>query len=64
MFEFSKQILQKVSFDKVLFRKELTKALKMLKADEKTLLKMWCLTTFGHMYKDVILEVFRSTGKV
>lgn len=60
MFEMSKLILQRVSFDKKLFRKELLKALKWLKPKEKTLLYVWCLGNFG-MYKDVILEVFRHT---
>lgn len=63
MFELSKNILEKVSFDKNLFRKELMKAMRWLKPDEKTLLKVWCLTTFGHMYKDVILEVCKSVTK-
>ena len=58
MFEMSKLILQRVSFDKKLFRKELSKALKWLKPKERILLYGWCLTQFG-MYRDVILEVFR-----
>jgi hypothetical protein len=60
MFEMSKLILQRVSFDKTLFRKELLKALKWLKPKEKTLLYVWCLANFG-MYRDVVLEVFRHT---
>ena len=64
MFELSKQILQKVSFDKTLFRKELIKAVKWLKPDEKLLLKVWCLSTFGNIYKDIIVEVFRTVAKV
>ena len=60
MFEMSKMILQRVSFDKKLFKKELLKAVKWLKPSERTLLYAWCLTQFG-MYKDVILEVFRHT---
>lgn len=63
MFELSKQILQKVSFDKVLFRKELSKAVNWLKPDEKLLLKVWCLSTFGHMYKSEIMEVFKQVTK-
>ena len=63
MFELSKNILEKVSFDKTLFRKELTKAVKWLQPGEKTLLKVWCLTTFGHQYKDVILEVYKNVTK-
>jgi hypothetical protein len=60
MFEMSKLILQRVSFDKTLFRKELVKAKKWLTPSERTLLYAWCLTQFG-MYKDVVLEVFRHT---
>jgi hypothetical protein len=63
MFELSKNILQKVSFDKALFRKELMKAVKWLKPEEKTLLMIWCVGTFGHQYKDVINEVFKNVVK-
>ena len=63
MFELSKNILEKVSFDKTLFRKELTKAIKWLKPDEKTLLQVWCLATFGNQYKDVIIEVYKNVTK-
>jgi hypothetical protein len=64
MFEMSKKILERVSFDRALFRKELTKAVRWIKPDEKLLLQVWCLSTFGHMYKDVILEVFRGVAKI
>lgn len=60
MFEFCKNILEKVSFDKTLFRKELTKSFKWLKPQEKMLLMVWCIGTFGHKYRDVILEVYNS----
>jgi hypothetical protein len=60
MLDMSKTILEKVSFDKILFRKELTKAARWLKPDEKMLLKVWALGTFGHIYKDVIIDVFKS----
>lgn len=53
-------ILQRVSFDKKLFKKELIKAIKWLQPQERHLLYLWCLTHFG-MYKDVILEVFKHT---
>lgn len=61
MLELSKNILQKVSFDPKLFRKELRKALNWLKPNERILLKTWCLATFGAIYHEVILEVFEST---
>lgn len=63
MMEFSKEVLQKVSFDKLLFRKELIKARKWVGQHDQLVLKAWCLATFGHMYRDVILEVFRTTTR-
>jgi hypothetical protein len=63
MLDMSKTILEKVSFDKILFRKELSKAVRWLKPDETMVLKVWALATFGHMYKDIILDVYRSVTK-
>ena len=59
MFEYTKQILTKVSFDKKLFGKELAKALRLLKKDERRLLKIWCVATFA-AYSDVVFETFRK----
>ncbi|NUM49680.1 MAG: hypothetical protein HUU48_01070 [Flavobacteriales bacterium] len=59
MFELSKQVLTKVSFDKTLFKKELKKSLKWLKKEEAMLLKIWCLTTFVQ-YSDTIREVYET----
>lgn len=58
MLELSKTILSKISFDRYLFKKELKKARNWLKPNEALVLKVWCLAQFGHLYKDVILEVF------
>ncbi|MCZ2247982.1 MAG: hypothetical protein LC111_04380 [Bacteroidia bacterium] len=63
MLDLSKKILTKVSFDKSLFKKELIKANKMLKFEDQLLLKVWCLATFGYLYRDIILEVFRNVTK-
>jgi hypothetical protein len=63
MFEYSKQILTKVSFDKKLFYKELTKAISWLKKDERKMLMVWCLATFGNKYGDVISQAFRHVVK-
>jgi hypothetical protein len=60
MFEYTKQVLTKVSFDKVLFRKELNKAMKWLKGEERKMLMVWCMTTFGSRYMDVLSEVFKK----
>ena len=57
MLEFSKKILQKVSFDKKLFTKELQKSARWIAKHEVSALKIWALTSFSH-YKDAILEVF------
>jgi hypothetical protein len=59
MLERSQQVLQKVSFDPRLFHKELVKAARWVGDRDQLLLKAWCLATFGHMYKDVIMEVFK-----
>jgi hypothetical protein len=61
MMEFSKEILRKVSFDRRLFRKELIKARNWLGQQDQLVLKAWALATFGHMYQDVIKEVFQTT---
>ena len=59
MFELSKQVLTKVSFDKSLFKKELKKSLKWLKKEEAILLKTWCLATFVQ-YGDTIRDVYET----
>ena len=57
MLELSKKILSKVSFDKSLFKKELSKSARWLSKREVITLKVWALTTFSQ-YKNTILEVF------
>jgi hypothetical protein len=57
MLEFTKKILRKVSFDKILFKKELSKSARWLSKEEVITLKIWALTTFSQ-YKSTILEVF------
>ena len=57
MLELSKKILSKVSFDKSLFKKELSKSARWLSKREVITLKIWALTTFSQ-YKSTILEVF------
>ena len=61
MMELSQQVLQKVSFDSRLFKKELMKARRWLGQHDQLVLKAWCLATFGHTYKDVIMDVFQTT---
>ncbi len=61
MMEFSKQVLQKVSFDQRLFKKELIKARRWVGQHDQLVLKAWCLATFGHIYRDLIMDVFQTT---
>lgn len=56
----TKLVLQRVSFDSHLFRKELVKALKWLKREEALALQAWCIATFGARYTNLIQEVYQS----
>jgi len=60
MLEYQKNVLQKVSFNRELFTKELRKAFKWLQKEELILLQAWCLAMFSDRYHDVISEVFRN----
>lgn len=58
MLEYIKMILQKVSFDKSLFEKELKKAIAMLVPEEIKQLKSWCYEQFGRLYRVVLNRCF------
>ena len=58
MLEHSKHILERVSFDRKLFRKELLKAIKWLKKEEAVMLKVWCLSNFV-VYTEVINVIYK-----
>ncbi|MCP2042390.1 hypothetical protein [Pontibacter sp. HSC-36F09] len=58
MLEYVKTILLKVSFDKMLFEKELRKAFKVLIPDELKQLKQWCYEKFSERYLFVLNKVF------
>jgi len=60
MLKYTKIILQKVSFDRDLFKRELKKSIHWLKKDEVIALQTWCVLNFGAAYKDVISEVFKT----
>ena len=60
MLEFSKEILLKVSFDKRLFKKELYKAIRWCKKEEKHLLQAWCFVMFGSQFREEIVEAFNA----
>jgi hypothetical protein len=48
--KFSQTILQKVSFDEMLFEKELRKALGQLVAEDREALRRWCYAQFPNFY--------------
>jgi hypothetical protein len=60
MLELCKEILTKVSFDKILFQKELKKALSWLKSEEIAGFKDWCLSTFGGTHPEVLKVAFEK----
>lgn len=53
MLEYSKLILEKVSFDTKLFEKELVKALKLLMPADRAELQTWVIRTFGVQYQSL-----------
>jgi len=50
--EYAKTILQKVSFDARLFRKELKKSLTFVSAEERSLLREWVVVNYRHLTGD------------
>lgn len=57
------QILTKVSFDPLLFAKELKKAFQWLSPPEKFILKKWLRNKFGKESKDLIDATFKGSEK-
>lgn len=62
MLEHAKTVLQKVSFDKLLFKKELHKFIKWMSHDELYILRAWCVVTFAGRYDEVILDAFNKVA--
>ncbi|WP_276498262.1 hypothetical protein [Pontibacter litorisediminis] len=58
MLEYVKTILVKVSFDKMLFEKELRKAFRVLVKEEIEQLKQWCYDQFSGVYLIILNRVF------
>jgi hypothetical protein len=61
MLELCKKVLLKVSFDRLLFRKELSKAIRWVSQEELIQLKSWCMEQFGPRYRELILLSFKPT---
>lgn len=58
MLEYSKIILSKVSFDRRLFEKELSKAIQQI-GSQMNELKKWCYERFGHLYPNILNTYFK-----
>jgi hypothetical protein len=59
--EYVKTVLQKVSFDRVLFEKELRKGLQMLVTDDVSVLRTWCYEKFSDRYQTILNQYFNQT---
>ncbi len=64
MLDYAKIILQKVSFNKALFEKELRKALKAMLPAEITAFRVWCYQQFSRLYRRVLNRAFRQAARV
>lgn len=65
MLEFTKKILRSVSFDPLLFQKELYKGLRWINdAEEMQRFHEWCITEFGNTYPKIIKKAFSSHNKL
>jgi len=60
MLEHQKTILNKVSYNRKLFRKELEKSIKWLSRDDLLALYTWLTIHYSAKYLDVISDVFNS----
>lgn len=58
MLDYTKSILEKVSFDQQLFEKELRKNLTELIREEITELKDWCYEKFGKIHGNILKRCF------
>jgi hypothetical protein len=60
MLEFCKTVLKRVSFDRQLFARELTKSFSWLPHDEALALKSWALATYSSKHTQLILTAFAT----
>ncbi|TNF44457.1 MAG: hypothetical protein EP311_01135 [Cytophagales bacterium] len=61
MLEYVKTILQKVSFSRYLFERELKKGLRYLMPSEIEEFRDWCYEMFGRLYLPILNLHFRPT---
>lgn len=58
MLTYTKMILEKVSFDERLFKKELRKSYRWLSYQEISRLEDWAFNAYGDLYGGIISETF------
>lgn len=58
MLNYVKTILTRVSFDALLFEKELRKAIKTLIAEEIQELRQWCYAHYGSQHRAILNRCF------
>lgn len=59
MIDYVKTILQKVSFSKHLFERELRKGLSLILPNEIEEFKNWCYETFGKVHQIILNKYFQ-----
>jgi len=60
MLEFSKSVLQKVSFDHLLFKKELSKSIQWMNKNDLKHFREWCIKMYGTRYAKIIHQAFEA----
>jgi len=64
MFELTKKILVRVSFDPQLFQKELSKGIRwMSDSEEIKRLREWCIKEFGTVYPSIVYKAFSAPAR-
>lgn len=58
MLDYQKMILQKVSFDRTLFEKEMRKTISLVSSGELNELREWAFMQFGNNYSDILRRCF------
>jgi hypothetical protein len=61
MIEYVKTILEKVSFSRYLFERELRKGLRLILPTEVQEFKAWCYSTFGKDHEPVLDRYFQMS---
>jgi hypothetical protein len=61
MLEYVKTILQKVSFNKYLFERELRKGIRYLMPTEIEEFKIWCYESFGPSHQPILNRYFSTS---